>query len=120
MEITGVDERNVVAERRGTSLVVFVYEGGDEPFRSWSVDSYLLTEVDLPGALAWLTDHLPVGCCWSLGVVRDPDSPTAESELTIEWLIGADVLNTGSDDRSSEEQRLADEMLARRHGVVLT
>ena len=53
-------------------------------------------------------------------MVRDPDSPTAESELTIEWLVGADVLNIGSDDRSSEEQRLADEMLARRHGVVLT
>ena len=120
VDVFGVDERNVGDERRGGNLVVFVYEAGDEPSRSWSVDSYLLVEADLPGALAWLTDHLPVGCCWSLGVVRGPDRPTTESELTIDWLIGADVLNVQSGDRSSEEQRLADEMLARRHRLTLT
>ena len=83
------------------------------------MDRHLLTGSDLPRALTWLGDHLPDGCCWSLGVVQDPPPPGAEPGLHVSWLVGADVLNTHPRAPGSEEQRLADEMLARRHRVVL-
>ena len=82
MKVTGVDERDVVAKRQSANLVVFLYEGGDQPSRSWSVDSYLLAEADLHGALVWLSDHLD--CCWSLGAVSEPATPATGSELTID------------------------------------
>jgi hypothetical protein len=119
MRVTGFDERHMVREGLGANFVVFIYEGGDAPQRSWSVDSLLLTGTDVPKILQWLSQHLPSNSCWSLGVVQDPEHPTAESDLKIDWIIGADVLNADPRRWDLEERRLAEEMLARRHRVDL-
>jgi hypothetical protein len=119
MQVEGIDERMLRVDDLGSNFVAFIYKGGDEPDTSWSVDSYLLTDTDLPSALNWLSEHLPTDSCWSLGVVQEPRGPTVESELDVEWVIGADVLNVSRGKRSREEQRLAEEMLARRHRVSL-
>ena len=59
----------------------------------------------------------PLDCCWSLGVVEEPERPTVGSDLKISWIVGDDVLNAS--ERGPDEQRLAEEMLARRHRVAL-
>jgi hypothetical protein len=56
MRVQGIDERNLVEVRDGGNFVVFIYEGSDET--SWSVNSYLLTDADLPSVLRWLGDNL--------------------------------------------------------------
>lgn len=123
-----VDERKVY-ERDGTNFVAFIYKGSDRPHTSWSVYSYLITDADLPKAFRWLTETLPtesdanleadIITCWSLGLVRDPARPTPESDVAITWIVGADVLNRDYADLNLTEQRIADEMLARRHNVAL-
>jgi hypothetical protein len=119
MKVHGMDERMVAEARLGGNFVVFIYEGGEgEPHSSWAVDSYLLTDVDLPGVLTWLGDNLPAGCCWSLGVVEEPEHPTAEQQVRMSWVVGGDVLNYDPSKLDAEEQRLASEMLARRHRVT--
>jgi hypothetical protein len=117
MIATGIDEQRVATEAVGGNFVVFFYEGGDEPDASWSVDSYLLTDCDLPAVLAWLQDHLPPNCCWSLGTVLGPPLPTGARDVHIAWVVGADVLNVDRPDEN--ESRLASEMLARRHSTAL-
>jgi hypothetical protein len=119
MHVTAIDERNLVREGHGSNFVVFVYEGGAAPDTSWSVGSHLLTDTDLPQVLQWLRHNLPVDSCWALGVVMDPSLPTAESDVEVAWLVGADVLNRAPHHWSRAEQRLAEEMLARRHRVTL-
>lgn len=119
MLVTGFDERCMVREGTGANFAVFIYEGGDAPDRSWSVDSLLLSNTDLPHVLNWLRESLPTDSCWSLGVVLDPDHPTAESDLNVVWIVGADVLNIDPGRLDPEERRLAEEMLARRHTVEL-
>ena len=106
-------------ERNGAHFVVFIYYGGGAPHRSWAVDSLLLTDADLSEVLRWLTENLPTDSCWSLGLVRDPAQPSAESDVDVSWIVGSDVLNMDPSDRSSDQQRIADEMLARRHRVTL-
>lgn len=120
MKVLGIDERNVVKERDGGNFIVFIYEGGPEAHTSWSVDSYLLTEADLPSVWGWLSENLPVDSCWSLGVVEKPAQPSADTEVSISWVVGGDVLNRDADDREPQEQRLAEEMMARRHRLTLT
>lgn len=105
MRATGIDERNLVQEGRGANFVVFIYEGGDAPNTSWSVDSLLLTDTDVPQVLDWLRESLPADSCWSLGVVLDPAVPTAESDLSVRWIVGADVLNMAPRHRSPVEKR---------------
>jgi hypothetical protein len=119
VQVTGFDERHLVREGPGANFVVFIYEGGDTAGRSWSVESLLMTDTDVPQALHWLRQNLPTDACWSLGVVLDPEHPTAESDLKIDWIVGADVLNIDPGKRDPELQRLAEEMLARRHRVHL-
>lgn len=121
MRADGIDERNVWGQRRTTDFVVFIYEGGNdnEAGASWSVDSYLLSDADLPAAFIWLDENLPVDCCWSFGVVTGPVSPTAKSDVRVSWLIGGDVLNIAPSQRDPEEQRLAQDMLRRRHQIDL-
>lgn len=119
MQVTGIDERNLVRDDSGANFVAFIYEGGDAPRGSWSVDSLLLTDTDVPQVLHWLRQNLPTNSCWSLGVVSDPEHPTAETDLQIDWIVGADVLNADPERWDPEERRLAEEMLARRHRVDL-
>lgn len=119
MQVRPIDERCLARERNGASFVVFIYQGGDARDASWAVDSRLLTDADLLEVLHWLTENLPRDCCWSLGLVRDPVEPTGESEVDVSWIVGADVLNTSPAARSADEQRIAEEMLARRHRVAL-
>jgi hypothetical protein len=129
MPVEGFDERHIVREGQGAHFVVFIYTGTDDPEVSWSVNSYLITDADVPEVLRWLAGKLPTDpdteldagtiTCWSLGVVRHPDQPTTESDMDVAWVIGADVLNIPSVSRSAHDQRLADEMLARRHRVTL-
>lgn len=121
MDVQRVDERALGQQGHGADFVVFVYEGGDHPSGnvSWSVDSLLLTDTDVPQVLSWLREHLPVGCCWSLAVVLAPPRPTPASQLDVAWIVGADVLNTSPGDRDADEQRVAEEMLERRHRVTL-
>lgn len=111
MRITPIDERTIRTESTGRDFVLFVYEGGDSEASSWSVDSLLLSQTDLPEVLAWLPGHLPEGTCWSLGVVAEAAS------LDVIWLVGADVLNIAPADRTEDEEALAQEMLARRNGL---
>ena len=118
MKALRFDERNVVRETGG-NFVVFVYEGGNELRTSWSVDSHLLTDADLPGVMRWLDEHLPTDCCWSRGVVVRPENPTPKSEVQVAWIVGSDVLNSDATQRGPHEKRLAEEMLVRRHRLTL-
>ncbi len=71
------------------------------------MDSYVLSDADLPAAFIWLNENLPVDCCWSFGVVTRLESPTAESDVRVSWLIGGGVLNVAPSQRDPEEQALA-------------
>jgi hypothetical protein len=119
MRVTGIDERNLRRQDTGVNFVVFIYEGGDDPGTSWSVDSYLLTDADFTEVLDWLGENLPDQACYSVGVAFDPPRPTADSEVDVEWVLGADLLNTDPRHWTSVEQRIAAGMLARRHHVRL-
>jgi hypothetical protein len=83
VRVTGIDERKLVEESPRANFVVFIYEGGDAPEASWSVDSLLLTDTDVQHALHWLRQNLPADSCWSLGVVLNPALPTAESDFKV-------------------------------------
>jgi hypothetical protein len=122
IKVAGIDERMVASERTGADFLVFVYEGGDvvdEGGSSWSVDSYLLSEADLPEVMVWLHDNLPRGCCWSLAVVQHPEPAATDSSLEVAWIVGGDVLNIQRRHRSPDQEKLAQEMLARRHAVLV-
>lgn len=118
MKVHGIDERALGEQGYGSNFVVFIYQGGQSVLDgSWSVDSLLLTETDLPQVLRWLRENLPVGCCWSLAVVRAPRRPAPGSRVDVAWIVGNDVLNTPHEWRDDEERRVAAEMLERRHRV---
>jgi hypothetical protein len=119
MKVEGIDERALQTERGGAAWLVFVYEGGDREYSSWAVDSFLITDAQLPEVLAWLRDNLPADSCWALAVVHSPERPTTASELDVSWVVGGDLLNTSHEHLSAGEQRLVEEMLARRHFVSL-
>lgn len=119
MQIEGIDERRLVRESNHGDFLVFIYYGGQALDSSWAVDSRLITDADLPEVLHWLAGNLPVDCCWALGLVRKPSRPTTTSDLEVAWIVGADVLNSDLAHRSADEQRIAAEMLARRHHVTL-
>ena len=128
MQVQEFDERHLRREDDGTNFVVFIYIGGEARNTSWSVYSYLITDADLPEVLRWLTEKLPTDSdvldagkitCWSLGLIREPTQPTPESDMDIAWIVGSDELNSDPASLSSHEQRIADEMLARRHRVAL-
>jgi hypothetical protein len=108
----------MVRERDGASFVVFIYHGAGGPHSSWGVDSRLITDADLAEVSRWLSENLPPGCCWALGLVRDPSQPTTESDLDVPWIVGSDMLNMGPSDRTHHQQRIAEAMLARRHRVA--
>jgi hypothetical protein len=67
--------------------------------------------------MAWLTDNLPQDCCRARGLVPDPAQPTPESDAEVQWIVGSDVLHMDPSDRSSDQQRIAEEMQARRDRV---
>ena len=119
MQVQGIDERHVIMERNGAHFVVFIYTGGGAPHTSWAVDSRLITNADLSEVVHWLTENLPTDSCWSLGLVRNPAQPSTESDVDVSWIVGSDVLNMDPSDRSSDQQRIAEEMLARRDQVAL-
>ena len=124
MQVQGIDERRLIREHDGGHFVVFIYADDGTPqtpmsVTSWAVDSLLITDAELPEVLHWLTENLPTGRCWSLGVVREPAQPSPETALDVSWIVGSDVLNISPSDRSPDQQRIAEEMLARRHVVAL-
>lgn len=125
MQVQGIDERRLVNEHNGGHFVVFIYTDDGTPqtsrsVTSWAVDSLLITNAALSEVLRWLTENLPTDTCWSLGVVREPAQPSPETALDVSWIVGSDVLNISPSDRSPDQQRVAEEMLARRHQVALT
>ncbi len=81
------------SERDSAAFLLFIYEGGDEPQYSWSVDSRLIRDAQLEEVLRWLPSQLPTNCCWALGVVTAPDEPSIATDLHVAWVIGADLLN---------------------------
>lgn len=117
MQVQGIDERRLMMERHGADFLVFIYMGG-RGHEGSIVDSYLLTDSDVPSALAWLRDNLPKDACWALGVVTDPVPATPETDVDVAWIIGADVLNYDLGE-IPEWQPIAEEMLARRDSVSL-
>ena len=119
MQVRRIDERRIVREHDGGDFVVFIHTGDDAPQTSWAVDSLLVTGAALPEVLHWIEENVPPGSCWSLGVVRSPAGPSPESALDVAWIVGSDVLNMSPSDRSPDQQRMAEEMLARRHRVEL-
>ena len=119
MQVEVIDERCLARESNRANFVVFIYYGGGAPNSSWAVDSRLITDADLPEVLGWLAENLPTDSCWALGLVREPSQPTTASAVEVSWIVGSDVLNMDPADRSSAEQRIALEMLARRHRVSL-
>ena len=125
MQVQGIDERRLVREHTGGHFVVFIYTDDGTPqasrsVTSWAVDSLLITNAALSDVLRWLTENLPTDTCWSLGVVREPAQPSPETAMDVAWIVGSDVLNISPSDRSPDQQRIAEEMLARRHQVALT
>jgi hypothetical protein len=119
MQAHAIDERHLVHEVPTANYLAYFFVGGDRARTSWSVHSHLLTDCQLPEALRWLASHVPTNACWALGVVLEPERPTAGSDVRVAWIIGADVLNTDPRDRTAREQHIADEMLARRNRVDL-
>ena len=119
VRVTGIDERSLGRQGTGTDFVVFIYEGGDRPGVSWSVDSYLLTEAGFTDVLEWLRENLPNQACYSVGAVFEPARPTADSEIGVVWVLGADLLNTDPDHWTPVEQRIAREMLDRLGRVTI-
>jgi hypothetical protein len=119
MQVAGIDERNLRREDPGTNFVVFIYVGEGEPGMSWSVDSYLLTDVDFTEVLGWLRENVPNDACYSVGVVVEPPRPTADSDVEVMWVLGADFLNTDPRHLTPVEARITEGMLARRHRVTL-
>jgi hypothetical protein len=119
MRVMRIDERNLVQDGPGVNFVVFLYEGGDGATTSWSVDSYLVTDAEFTDVLDWLRENLPRHACYSVGVVIDPPGPTADSDVDVTWVLGADVLNTDPRHWTSSERRIAEGMLARRHRVTI-
>src|SRR4051794_16431867 len=101
MKVNGIDERVVWGRAHRADFIVFIYESesADETNGSWSIDSYLLSDADLPAVFTWLGANLPQGCCWSLGVVRESVVPGHESLKTVSWVVGADVLNVPAQSR---------------------
>lgn len=125
MQVQGLDERRLVSEHNGGHFVVFIYTDDGTPqtsrsVTSWAVDSLLITDAALSEVLRWLTEKLPTDSCWSLGVVREPAQPSPVTGMDVSWIVGSDVLNISPSDRSPDQQRIAEEMLARRHQVALT
>jgi hypothetical protein len=45
------------------------------------------------------------------GVVRDPEHPTAESGIEIDWMVGTDISNTDPQRWDSRERRLGERSL---------
>lgn len=124
MQIQGIDERRLASERNGGHFVVFIYtDAGAWQTRgaetSWAVDSLLITDAAMPEVLYWLTENLPRDSCWSLGLVRSPAQPSTETDVHVAWIVGSDVLNMSPADRSPDQQRIAEEMMARRGQVTL-
>src|SRR5918993_3889335 len=123
MEVQGIDERRLVSEHNGGHFVVFIYTDDgtrqtSSSVTSWAVDSLLITDAALSEVFRWLTENLLADTCWSLGVVREPAEPSPETDMDVLWIVGADVLNISPSDRSPGQQRIAEEMLARRHQVA--
>jgi hypothetical protein len=131
MNVSLVDDRMVDGER-DAEFLVSIYEGEDQPGYSWSEASYLLTDTDLAGVLSWLRENLPADCCWALGVVQRPRPVAADvgdwpygvevrriPTFAVTWIVGGDVLNFDPANRSPEQERLAQSMLARRDSVEL-
>ncbi|KQV64996.1 hypothetical protein ASC64_14940 [Nocardioides sp. Root122] len=123
MQIQGIDERRLASERMGGHFVVFVYTDGGASqtpgAETWAVDSLLITDAAMPEVLHWLTENLPTDCCWSLGLVLSPATPSTETDVDVAWIVGSDVLNMSPADRSPEQQRIAEEMMTRRGQVSL-
>jgi hypothetical protein len=124
MQVQGIDERRLMTERNGAHFVVFIYTdgGASQPSwaeTSWAVDSLLVTDAAMSEVLRWLTENLPTDSCWSLGVVFEPARPSTETDLDVAWIVGSDVLNISPSNRSPDQQRIAEEMLARRGQVAL-
>ena len=120
MQVEGIDERRLTRECNRADFVVFVYSGDGARNSSWAVDSRLITDADLPEVLRWLAENLPTDSCWALGLVRGPSQPTTASAVEVSWIVGSNVLTRDPGDRSSDEQRIALEMPARRHRVSLS
>ena len=113
-----------MTERNGAHFVVFIYTdgGASQPSwaeTSWAVDSRLITDAAMSEILGWLTENLPTNSCWSLGLVREPARPSTETDVDVAWIVGSDVLNISPSNRSPDQQRIAEEMLARRDQVAL-
>jgi hypothetical protein len=124
MQVQGIDERRLASERNGGHFVVFIYTDGgvSQPpgaETSWAVDSLLITDAAMSEVLRWLTENVPRDSCWSLGLVLNPSLPTAETDVDVAWIVGSDVLNMSPADRSPDQQRIAEEMMARRGQVSL-
>ena len=119
MQVLRIDERRLTSERNGADFVVFIYTGGGAPQSSWAVDSLLITDAAMSEVLRWMTENLPTGSCWSLGLVREPVRPSTETDVDVAWIVGSDVLNISPSDRSPDQRRVAEEMLARRDQVAL-
>jgi hypothetical protein len=118
MRAVEIDERHLVREREGANFLLYVYEGSElSPRTSWSVASTMLLDTDLPSVLRWLPEHLPQDACWSLGVVTSPPYPNQDSDLVVDWIVGADVLNMPGS--GGIEEALAADMLARRDRATL-
>lgn len=83
------------------------------------MDSLLITDATVSEVLRWLTENLPTDSCWSLGVVCEPARPSTETDVDVAWIVGSDVLNISPSDRSPDQQRIAEGMLARRDQVAL-
>lgn len=124
MQVQGIDERRLASERNGGHFVVFIYtDGGASQMpgteTSWAVNSLLITDAAMPEVLHWLRENLPSDSCWSLGLVRYPAIPSTETDVDVAWIVGSDVLNMSPRDRSPDQQRIAEEMMARRGQVPL-
>ena len=124
MQVQGIDERRLASERDGGHFIVFIYTDGGASQApgaetSWAVNSLLITDAAMPELLRWLRENLPRDSCWSLGLVRHPAIPSTETDVDVAWIVGSDVLNMSPPDRSSDQQRIAEEMMARRGQVPL-
>lgn len=69
VNVVGVDERDSSWEDNDPRFRVYLLEGGDEPGRSWTTDTYDITGADVLEVVDWARDHAGDGV-FAVALVR--------------------------------------------------
>ena len=91
---------------------VYFFEGGDQPGRSWSVDTFDVTDAEVVEVISWAETEAGDSRLFAVELVgeRDEDVPVVRRR-GLTWLLGMDANDAA---RNELEQRLQQRMRDRR------